>query len=338
MQQRIGRVRLPDGTEVAYAVTGSGPVLVLIPGWVSHLELGWALPAERRFYEALSDGRALVRYDRPGCGLSGPAPDGDLVDTEMATLQAVIDDLGAEEIDLAGTSLAALLAVKWAAAHPGTVSRLVLYGGWVSGPAISEPEVRAHILGLVEHHWGLGSDVLTEIFAPDADAAFRAAFAIHQREAASAATARRMLEACYDLDVADDLPRVTAHTAVIHRSDDRAAPLAEGRRLAEGIRDATFTELAGRAHIPFAGDVDALLSAIRAGLGLPPATRGPAPALTPRQLEVAALVAEGLSNRQIAERLVIAERSAESHVERILTRLDFRSRAQVAAWYVATTA
>ena len=58
--------------------------------------------------------------------------------------------------------------------------------------------------------------------------------------------------------------------------------------------------------------------------------------LTARQSEVAALVAEGLTNRDIAERLGITERSAESHLERIRLRLGFRSRAQVAAWYVAT--
>jgi DNA-binding NarL/FixJ family response regulator len=60
--------------------------------------------------------------------------------------------------------------------------------------------------------------------------------------------------------------------------------------------------------------------------------------LTPRQLEVAGLVAQGWSNRQIAEALVITERSAESHVERIRGRLGFRSRAQVAAWFVASRA
>jgi len=58
--------------------------------------------------------------------------------------------------------------------------------------------------------------------------------------------------------------------------------------------------------------------------------------VTSRQLQVAALVAQGWSNRQIADELVITERSAESHVERIRARLGFRSRAQIAAWYVAT--
>lgn len=56
------------------------------------------------------------------------------------------------------------------------------------------------------------------------------------------------------------------------------------------------------------------------------------PALSRREREVAALVAEGLSNREIGERLFIAERTAEGHVEQIRNKLGFRSRAQVAAW------
>lgn len=82
----------------------------------------------------------------------------------------------------------------------------------------------------------------------------------------------------------------------------------------------------------------ALVDAVRTGLALPRLQRRFQPTLTGRQLEVAALVAQGMSNRQIAERLVITERSAESHVERMLTRLGFRSRTQIATWYLATSA
>lgn len=101
---------------------------------------------------------------------------------------------------------------------------------------------------------------------------------------------------------------------------------------------ATLRILPGRAHLPFVGDVDALVDAVRHGLGLTPLSRRFSPSLTPRQREVAARVSEGLSNRQIAERLVITERSAESHVERIRARLGFRSRAQIAAWHATNTA
>jgi DNA-binding NarL/FixJ family response regulator len=56
------------------------------------------------------------------------------------------------------------------------------------------------------------------------------------------------------------------------------------------------------------------------------------PALSARELEVARLVADGLTNRQIAERLVISERTAQNHVQHILTKLGFTSRSQIAAW------
>ena len=56
------------------------------------------------------------------------------------------------------------------------------------------------------------------------------------------------------------------------------------------------------------------------------------PALTRREREVATLVARGASNRQIAETLVIGERTAEMHASRLLTKLDFVSRTQIAAW------
>jgi non-specific serine/threonine protein kinase len=54
--------------------------------------------------------------------------------------------------------------------------------------------------------------------------------------------------------------------------------------------------------------------------------------LTRRQQEVAALVAQGLTDREIAAILVVSPRTAEYHVEQILTRLGFRSRAEIAAW------
>src|SRR2546430_3488047 len=58
-------------------------------------------------------------------------------------------------------------------------------------------------------------------------------------------------------------------------------------------------------------------------------------ALSPREREVAALVASGLSNREIGKRLFIAERTAEGHLEQIRNKLGFHSRAQVAAWAVS---
>jgi DNA-binding CsgD family transcriptional regulator len=94
-------------------------------------------------------------------------------------------------------------------------------------------------------------------------------------------------------------------------------------------------ELEGRSHLPAMGDAEAVVDHVRRFLGLPRLRRAVPTSLIPRQTEVAALVADGLTNRELAERLGISERSAESHLERIRLRLGFRSRSQVAAWYVA---
>jgi pimeloyl-ACP methyl ester carboxylesterase/DNA-binding CsgD family transcriptional regulator len=332
MAQRIAQVRLADGTPIAYARVGSGPALVYVPGWLTHLELSWALPAERSFYEALAEGRTLIRYDKPGCGLSGATERPPSLELEDEALSAVMSVVGPEPVDLVGASLGAAVAVRWAAEHASRVHRLVLYGGWARGKEIATRAIREHVLGLVAAEWGLGSDVLTDIFAPDADRTSRQAFARYQRESASAGRARDMLATCYEVDVRTVLSRVRAPTLVVHRVGDRAAPLRQGQILAAAIPGARLAELPGRSHLPFIGDADELSRVIRAFLGLPPSRRPAGPSLTPRQREVAALVAEGLTNREIAARLVITERSVESHVDRIRLRLGVRSRAQVAVW------
>jgi pimeloyl-ACP methyl ester carboxylesterase/DNA-binding CsgD family transcriptional regulator len=307
----------------------------VVPGWLSHLELSWSIPAERVFYEALSSGRTLVRYDRPGCGLSDPYDGPRTMALELATIRAVTEAVGATQFDLFGWSLGAAVAALWAAEEPETVSRLVLYGGWATGRDVGDEDSRRHLLGLLATHWGLGSDLLTDLFAPDADAGTRRAQAQYQRAASSAETAVALLGLAYELDVRPALPRIEAPTLVLHRREDRAAPAAQSRVLADAIPGAQLVELEGRSHLPAFGDSRAVVDQARLFLGLPKLRRAVPTGLTPRQEEVAALVADGLTNRELAERLGITERSAESHVERIRLRLGFRSRAQVAAWYVA---
>ena len=130
--------------------------------------------------------RSCDTTDR-GAGCPGRPTVADVVELELEVLQLVATAVGADRFDLIGASFGAPLAVRWAARHPESVSRLVLYGGWVDGDVVAAPAVREHVLGLVDQHWGFASDVLTEIFAPDADAGFRAVFSRYQRESTSAA-------------------------------------------------------------------------------------------------------------------------------------------------------
>src|SRR3974390_1427852 len=132
MEQSVASAALPDGKSVAYAKAGNGPPLLFVGGGVGHLALGVALLPERSFLEALASGRSLVRYDRPGCGLSdhGSMAAWSL-EQERHTLRSVISAAaGGIRFYLMGSSLGVPIAIDWAARHPETVNHLVLYGGW----------------------------------------------------------------------------------------------------------------------------------------------------------------------------------------------------------------
>jgi pimeloyl-ACP methyl ester carboxylesterase/DNA-binding CsgD family transcriptional regulator len=257
-------------------------------------------------------------------------------------LQAVADHLGLDRVDLLGISLGAPVSIAFAARYPERVDRLVLYGGYADGGQIASPVVRAAVLDVIRAHWGLGSEVLADIFLPEGTAQSKALFARLQREAGTAESAVELLAQCYDTDVTGLLALVTAPTLVLHRREDRAIPYRAGRELAAQIPGARLVSLPGRSHFPHVGDSAAVVRAVLEFLGTAPAApgrlRGWTGELTARQLQVAALVADGLTNRQIGERLGIEERSAEGHVERIRLRLGVTSRAQVAAWWGRRTA
>jgi pimeloyl-ACP methyl ester carboxylesterase/DNA-binding CsgD family transcriptional regulator len=330
----------PTGTRVAYACAGSGPALLVPAAWISSLELLWQDPVYRAFFAPLAAVRTVVQYDRPGCGLSEPWPGPQDLDSDLAVLRAVADDLALDRFDVLGISLGAPVSVALTARFPEQVDRLVLYGGFADGRQVAAPAVRAAMLDVVRAHWGLGSEVLADIFLPDGSAETRALFARLQREAASAESAVDALAQCYGTDVSGLLAQVRAPTLVVHRRHDRAIPHRCGRELAGAIPGARLVSLPGRSHFPHVGDAAAVVRAILEFLG----SAGGAPSrdrtaeLTPRQLQVAALIADGLTNRQIATRLGIEERSAEGHVERIRLRLGVTSRAQVAAWWAGRAA
>jgi pimeloyl-ACP methyl ester carboxylesterase len=270
------------GARVAYAEVGHGPPLVMPAAWIGHLELSWQDPAVRGFYAPLAARRTVVQYDKPGCGLSGPWPARQTLDTDLEVLRAVVDHLGLERFDLLGISMGAPVAIAFATRQPERVGRLVLYGGYADGHQLAAAEVRAAMVDLVRAHWGLGSDVLADVFLPDGGAEVRAQFTRLQRGSTSAEVAADLLAHCYDIRVAELLDRVATPTLVLHRRDDRAIPYRLGRDLAARIPGARLVTLSGRSHFPHAGDAAAWSTGSSSSL----ASRGsdrrrPAPGLAP---------------------------------------------------------
>jgi pimeloyl-ACP methyl ester carboxylesterase/DNA-binding CsgD family transcriptional regulator len=325
------------GRHVAYAVNGDGPPLVAPAWWISHLELDWGDMGFRGFWESVGEGYTLVRYDRLGVGMSDrDVRDRELtLDGEVALLEAVLDELDLEKVALVGGSSGGCAAIAFAARFPERVNRLLLYGAYADGSSITSPEVREAIVSTVRSHWGLGSRVLADIFLGEADSAEQDRFARYQRAAATPEVAAEMLEAVYRNDVRGESERVRAPTLVVHRRGDRAIPYHLGRELAAVISGAALIPLAGRAHFPWVGDSRSVARALRSVLAPERSARvagePAAVLLSGREREVLALVATGLSDREIAEQLILSHHTVHRHVANIRHKLGQGSRTAAVA-------
>jgi pimeloyl-ACP methyl ester carboxylesterase/DNA-binding CsgD family transcriptional regulator len=325
------------GRRVAFAVSGDGPPLVAPAWWVSHLELDWADEAFRALWGSVGEGYTVVRYDRLGVGMSDrDVREEDLtLEGEVALLRAVIDELALEKVVLVGGSSGGCAAIAFAARFADRVDRLLLYGAYADGASITSPEVREAIVGTVRSHWGLGSRVLADIFLGDSSSAQQKRLARYQRTASSPEMAAALLELTYRIDVRGELERVRAPTLVVHRRGDRAIPYHLGRELAAAIPGATLIPLEGSAHFPWAGDTQSVARALRSVLApQAPARLGGEPAavlLSDREREVLALIARGLSDREIAEQLVLSQHTVHRHVANIRHKLGRGSRTAAVA-------
>lgn len=288
---------LAGGRRVAYAVSGTGPPLVA--------------PAR----------------DVRGKDLT--------LEGEVALLQAVLDELGLESVGLVGGSSGGCASIAFAARFPERVSRLLLYGAYADGSAITSPDVREAIVSTVRSHWGLGSRVLADIFLGEATSAQQERLARYQRAAARPEIAAALLELIYRNDVRADLARVRAPTLVVHRRGDRAIPYRLGRELAAAIPGAALIPLEGSAHFPWFGDAHSVVRALRSALAPEAparvATEPAAVLLSGREREVLALVARGLSDREIAEQLILSEHTVHRHVANIRHKLGRGSRTAAVA-------
>jgi len=326
------------GRRLAYEVRGEGPPLVAPAWWVSHLELDWQSAHVRRFWEGVAREHTLIRYDRLGVGMSdhtlGAA---DLtLDGEVAVLGALLDELGLERVSLIGGSSGGCTAVGFAASFPERVDRLVLYGSYPDGAALTAPGVAEAIMAAVRAHWGLGSRLLSDVFLGNADAAEHDRFARLQRESTTADTAAALLGMVYRLDVRDHLARVRQPTTVIHRRDDRAVPCRFGREVAAAIPGAKFVPLQGSSHFPWHGDVDPVIRACRQALAVwqpssADGTTADAVPLSGREREILACVAQGLGDREIAEQLGLSPHTVHRHVANIRGKLGSPSRTAAVA-------
>jgi pimeloyl-ACP methyl ester carboxylesterase len=258
-----------EGVNIAYQVTGEGPLdLVLVPGWVSHVENAWEEPSFARFLQRLSSFCRLILLDRRGTGLSDPVAALPTLEQRMDDVRAVMDAAGSKKAVLFGISEGGPMCILFAATYPERTTSLVLYGTFARG--LYDPEYPwgpssarlDRFLKRVDREWGTG--MTARIFAPSIarDDRLVQSWGRFERLAVSPGAARTLLHMAANSDVRHVLPVIRVPTLVLHRSGDRATLVGGGRYLAECIPGAKYVELPGEDHFPWTGDADGILDEV----------------------------------------------------------------------------
>jgi serine/threonine protein kinase/pimeloyl-ACP methyl ester carboxylesterase/truncated hemoglobin YjbI len=259
---RNGNVSLAYQVAEPETVDAGAQTIVVLLGWVTHLELAYAHPALGDFLRELGERHRIVLFDKRGAGLSDRSLDAATVVERSEDVLAVMDAAGVERAALLGVGDGGMLAAHLAARCPSRVSALVAWG--TSACVLDEADgiTRARLDELcaaVEERWG--DTTLAELQAPSmaGDRAFIQWLSTYLRMGATPANAVAMLRADAELDVRGVLPTITVPTIVLHRAGDRVMPVRGGKAFAELVPGATWVELEGSDHLPFTGNVrDAL--------------------------------------------------------------------------------
>jgi pimeloyl-ACP methyl ester carboxylesterase len=257
------------GLSIAYQVHGEGPPdLVLVPGFVSHVELIWEEPEIARFLRRLTSFARLIVFDKRGQGLSDRPGRPPTLEESMDDLRAVMDATGSERAAIVGISEGGPMSALFAATHPDRVATLVLYGTWArmlkapDYPSGIDPQTLDGLREMFREGWG--GPVAAEFWAPTAaeDPKFRAWWARLLRQGTSPKGALDLIDLYREIDVRPVLPTISVPTLVLHRRDDIVVREPQGRYLADTIPGARFVELDGADHLAWIGDQDSILDEI----------------------------------------------------------------------------
>lgn len=342
LRQSIGFCNSSDGTRIAMASCGEGPVILRTAHWLSHVDYDLESPVWRPWLHALSARNRFVRYDPRGCGLS----DRHVADLSVATwdedLEAVAATIEEPRFVLLGLSQGGSLAIQYALNHPERVSHLVLMNAYGQGARTrartdAERLEAETLVNLIRIGWGRDNPAFcrffTNLFIPDGKPEQHRWWGDLERETASAEVAAQLLWQMQGIDVLEQAARLAVPTLIAHSRGDMRVPFEEGCRLAATIPGARFVPLESKNHVllpdepawsVFQSELARFLGQDRAAQ--PRAVRDAG--LTPSEAAILALVAEGLDNRSIAERLGKSEKTVRNQLSVIFGKLGVHSRSQ----------
>ena len=339
--QRATQYAKSGRVSIAYQVVGEGPTdLILVPGFVSHVELAWEEPRLAHFLGRLAAFSRLILFDKRGTGMSDPVERPPSMAQRMDDIRAVMDAVGSRRATLFGISEGGTLALLFAHDHSARAETLILYGSWARRIAAPDYPYGPSAQQLDEVIAGMGRAWATGEWwdggrpSPSDDKRHRTWWARYLRTAASPAMAQNVVRMNIGMDIRDLLPGIEQPTLILHRTGDTWIDVGHARYLAEHIPSASYVELPGSDHRPWLGDVDAIVDAVevfmtgrksrprrRANIGVD--------ALSRREREVAVLASQGLTATEIATHIFVSKRTVESHLVTIYEKLGVVSKTEL---------
>lgn len=329
----------PDGVRIAWSKTGRGSPLVKVANWLTHLEFDWESPVWRPWLRELTRDYSVLRYDARGSGLSDWDATEISFEAWLRDLETVVDAAGLERFPLLGLSQGGSVAVAYAARHPERVTRLVLHGAYLRGPArrsggASEREEAELLVKLAELGWAKPNPAFRQFFTtqfiPGGTPEQHEWWNELQRRTCSPGNASRYLAAINAIDVTALAPHIKCPTLVLHSTHDARVPFEEGRLAASLIPDARFVPLESRNHV-LLGDERSWprwLIEVRGFLSSRTEQEGFFRQLSHRERELLELMAQGRDNAQIAAALGLSEKTVRNYITNVFVKLEVESRAQ----------
>jgi pimeloyl-ACP methyl ester carboxylesterase/DNA-binding CsgD family transcriptional regulator len=338
-RQTVRYVRASDGVQLAWAQSGTGPALVKAATWLTHLEHDLESPVWHHWTSFLSEHFRYIRYDERGSGMTEWNISDLSAERRVRDLETIVDAAGlTEPFILLGMSHGATVCIDYAVRNPGRVAKMIFYGGFARGLLRRGNEDAAKmyeaIISLAKH-WGSDNpsfrQVFTSRFIPGGTDEQLRWFNDLCLKTTAPELAGPLLRARAETDVTPLLSKIRTPTLIVHARHDAVSPVSEGRLLATEIAGAQFVELESKNHVllenepAWARFQDAVLEFT----GQQPAGSSEAfRELSPRERETLSLLAEGLSNSEIAERLGISEKTVRNHLSHLFDKLGVWSRAQ----------
>ena len=271
---------------IAYQTFGHGAEnIVIIPGFISHIEHVWDSPEQSRWLNHLARRARVTVFDKRGTGLSdrlGQLPN---LDQRMDDARAVMDAADIARAAIMGVSEGGSLATLFAASHPQRCSALVLYGTFARFSDWFPTQQKFDgFLHYVDTAWGTGNSIAG--FAPSkkGDPDFQRWWGRFERLGGSPSAVISLMRMNSEINIENILSSVLVPTLVLHRTQDPTVSIQAGRFLAEHIPNAKLVELDGPDHIYWIGENTLQIADIILDFVAHPGTAAPSTAGSRRML------------------------------------------------------